>query len=57
MQIGGGSEATSADIKAVVAEADSKYRVWMLRARLHAAALLIFDAKDVELELQQRASR
>ena len=28
----------------------------MLRGRLHAAALLIFDANDVELELQQRAS-
>jgi hypothetical protein len=28
----------------------------MLRGRLHAAALPIIDAKDVELELQQRAS-
>jgi len=29
----------------------------MLRTRLHAAALPMFDAKDVELELQPRASR
>jgi len=38
-------------------EAESKYLVWMLRTRLHAAALPMFDAKDVELELQPRASR